>query len=149
MGKVDPEGLHGGASHRDQSGLVALSGDPDHTALFVEVLEAHSASLGNPEAAGIKKLQQGAVADFQRGVTGGSGDELLNVTLGERLRECPREARQGEFFGRIGSDVSACGQEAEEDPQGHGLQLDRGGGEAPFFFGDQEVGEKRRSNVFG
>ena len=66
-------------AERDDALLAALSADVHHLAVEVDVAEVERDGLGAPEARGVEKLEERAIAQGERRVTLDEFQDLLDL----------------------------------------------------------------------
>ncbi len=109
-------------AERDQAFLAALAGDPQHALAQVDGIGRQVDQLTDAQAGGIHQLEHGAVAQAERRVDVGAGQQRVDLAFGERL------GQQAGQLGRIEQRAGVVAAFAAAD--GIGEERTQGGEQA-------------------
>ena len=108
--------------HRAQALLPALAEHPDGPGAQVEVVHVQPAGLAHPEARAVEQLEQSAVAQPERSVLAGDGEDREHLVHREHVGKPGGELRTADGARRVGGHAAG----------GHEMPVERAdGGQSP------------------
>lgn len=148
-GEVNAQCGLGAAADEDQAFLAAFANDAGGAFGEVEIFLAEGGEFTDAQAAGVEGLEDGAVAEAERGVRPADGEEAVNFFLGEGGGEAFGEAGEFEQRGEVAREEGFVVEVAEEIAEGGYFDFECGRGgvaeaglvvEVGFEDGQGEVG---------
>jgi hypothetical protein len=125
--QVGPQRTDGGLADRHQPLLRALPARPQHALVDVHVHQLEPDRLRCAQPARVHHLEERAVA--QRGRLGAAwlGEQLLDLSAREHVRQLSRAPRRAQRGGGVGVEEAVAAQVAVEAAQAGALAVDRRG----------------------